>query len=113
MFGDGVSFGKNGMPENIYFTRTLSDRPPVIDYRALTLRKERRMKNTTEMTCAEEWVEAICQILADARDLWGFAVREQDSSCGQEQSPGPDPYSTAGNGQMLLPGIADPHRWNY
>jgi len=67
------------------------------------------MKNTTEMTCAEEWVEAICQILADARDLWGLAAKKEYSS----DDPEPRPYSTVGTGQMLLPGIADPHRWNY
>ena len=67
------------------------------------------MKNMTGMTCADEWIEAICQILADARDLWGLAVKEQCSS----DDPGPRSYSTAGNGQMLLPGIADPHRWGF
>ena len=64
------------------------------------------MQNMTEMTCAEEWIEAICQILADARDLWGLAVTEQGSS----DDPELKPYPTNGNGQMLLPGIADTFR---
>ena len=71
------------------------------------------MKKTTGMTCAEEWIEAICQILAEARDLWGLAVRDQGPSCRQAHSLGPAPYPTAGNGQMLLPGIAEPHRWAF
>jgi len=67
------------------------------------------MKNTAGMTCAEEWIEAICQILADAGNLWGLAAKEQCSSGDQEF----DPYSTAGNCQMLLPGIAEPYRWDF
>jgi len=70
--------------------------------------KESRM-NRTGITYADEWLEAICQILAEAGDLLGVAAEEQYSSA----DPGPEPYSTAGNSQMLLPGIAEPHRWEF
>lgn len=71
------------------------------------------MTNMTGMTCADEWIEAICQILADARDLWGFAVKEQGPSCRRAHSPGPEPYPATGNGQLLLLGIAEPYRWDF
>ena len=67
------------------------------------------MLNMPRETCANEWVEAICQILIDARDMWGLAVKEQ---CSSSVDPESGPYSI-GSGQMLLPGIAEPYRWEF
>ena len=65
--------------------------------------------NMTRSPYANEWAEALRQILAEAWDLLrGSTLKEQcPSSCDPES----DPDSTAGKDQLLLPGIAEPHRW--
>ena len=66
--------------------------------------------NITRKTYENEWVEALSQILTDARDLLlGSAVEEQCS----EDDPEHKPNSKSGNDQMLLPGIDDPHGWDF
>ena len=66
--------------------------------------------NMTRKTYANEWIEAIRQILGDAGDLWGLASKEPG---GPVQSHASDSHPITGNGQMLLPGIAEPHRWDF
>lgn len=62
-----------------------------------------------KMTYADEWVEAINQILTDARKLLGLDLPERDFPGGRE----PKPCPAAKPDQMLLPGIAGPRRWEF
>ena len=92
-----------------FFTRTLFVPLIIISCRALTVRKE-RMMNMAVLTYADKWIEAILQMLL----AFGvIALRDQYPSCRREQSPGHEPYPTEWNGQMLLPGIAEPYRWEF
>lgn len=61
------------------------------------------------MTYMDEWKEAISQILSEARELLGLEPKERPLSESQERAP----YPTAGHDQLLLPGIAEPHRWEF
>ncbi|MFH0879875.1 MAG: hypothetical protein V2A34_09195 [Lentisphaerota bacterium] len=93
----------------IFFTRTLYVPPPVLDFQALTLRKE-DMMNMAGFTSVDKWMDAILQMLLDAGVI---ALKEQGPSCRRAQNPGPDDHSIEWNGQMLLPGMGERYRWDF
>ena len=64
--------------------------------------------NMTGLTCLNKWMDAILQMLLE---FGVIALRDQGPSCRRAQSPGSDLHPVEMNGQMLLPEIAEPYRW--
>ena len=60
--------------------------------------------------CVDRWMDTILEILL-AMGL--IALRDQDNPCRCPRSFGPEFRLVEDNGQMLLPGIAEPRWWEF
>ena len=60
--------------------------------------------------CVDRWLDTILELLL-AMGL--IALRDQDNSYRRPRSPGLEFRLVENNGQMLLPGIAEPRWWEF
>ncbi len=70
------------------------------------------MMNISGLFEAQKLIGAVRRILAAAAMAMEFAGRTQPPSAGKVPAHGHAPYPTTGSGQLLLPGIAEPYRWD-
>ena len=60
------------------------------------------------------WIGVMIRLTALARAALKYRIMRTRRQCQIEARPARfEAYMAAGNGQMLLPGIAEPHRWNF
>ena len=60
------------------------------------------------------WIGVMIRLTALARAALKYRIMRARRQCQIEAQPACfEVFMTAGNGQMLLPGIAEPHRWNF
>jgi len=82
----------------------------IIDNNEIRRNGKEGVMNMTGLTWINEWKEAILRILLDYGVI---ALKDQDDPDRRIQSSGHEFRLAEDNGQMLLPGIANPRWWEF